>query len=190
MRPRKEDSSSLKKRSKKLLPISRSTESTQVDWHLRARDKSFLLLFFRKDDLPSDSGFTLLEAIVAFVISALAVALLYQGATAGLIATETSAKTTEAVLLAKSHLAAIGHGAPIAPQESHGTDGDGFSWKLHVKAIATREMNLSDSDRANDTKPTNAVLYDITVTESWQDGPRTRAVSIGTHRFDMRTADG
>jgi general secretion pathway protein I len=137
-----------------------------------------------------ESGFTLLEVIVAFAISALAVSLLYQGATGGLGATETASKTTEAVLLARSHLAAIGHGAAIAPQDSNGVDGDGYTWHLRIRPIATREMNLSDSDRANDTKPTNAVLYEILVTESWQDGPRARSVALTTRRFELKTADG
>jgi general secretion pathway protein I len=144
----------------------------------------------RHNRQPCDDGFTLLEVIVAFAISALAVALLYQGATGGLGATESAAKTTEAVLLARSHLAAIGHGAVIAPQDSNGVDGNGYTWHLHVRPAATREMNLSDSDRANDTKPTNAVLYDVVVTETWTDGPRTRTVALATRRFDMRTADG
>jgi general secretion pathway protein I len=137
-----------------------------------------------------ESGFTLLEVIVAFAISALAVALLYQGTTGGLGATETASKTTEAVLLARSHLAAIGHGAVIAPQDSNGADGAGYNWHLRIRPIATREMNLSDSDRANDTKPTNAVLYEVVVTESWQDGPRTRMIALSTHRFELKTADG
>jgi general secretion pathway protein I len=143
-----------------------------------------------RNRLAPEAGFTLLEVIVAFAISALAVALLYQGATGGLGATEAAAKTTEAVLLARSHLAAIGHGAVIAPQDSNGVDGNGYTWHLHIRPAATREMNLSDSDRANDTKPTNAVLYDVVVTETWTDGPRTRTVALATRRFDMRTTDG
>jgi general secretion pathway protein I len=139
-------------------------------------------------DRTAEDGFTLLEVIIAFAISALAVSLLYQGVTGGLGATQIAGKTTEAVLMARSHLAAIGHGSAIAQQESSGVDGDGFSWKLHIRPIQSREMDLSDSDRANDTKPTNAVLYEVEVTESWQDGPRTRSVTIATHRFDMRTA--
>jgi general secretion pathway protein I len=141
-----------------------------------------------RPDRAAEHGFTLLEVIIAFAISALAVSFLYQGVVGGLGATMNAGKTTEAVLLARSHLAAIGHGSAIAPQDSSGVDGDGYSWKLHIRPIQSREMNLSDSDRANDTKPTNAVLYDVQVTESWQDGPRTRAITIATRRFDMRTA--
>ena len=139
-------------------------------------------------DRAGEDGFTLLEVIIAFAISALAVSLLYQGVSGGLGAAQMAGKTTEAVLLARSHLAAIGHGSPIVQQESSGVDGDGYSWKLHIRPLQSREMNISDSDRANDTKPTNAVLFDVQVTESWQDGPRTRAITIDTHRFDMKTA--
>jgi general secretion pathway protein I len=138
----------------------------------------------------SDAGFTLLEVIVAFAISALAVGILYEGASGGLMATGSAAKMVEAISLAKSHLAAIGHGDAIAQQDSSGVDGDGFDWHLHIRPIASREMNLSDSDRANDTHETSAVLYDVTVTESWTEGGHTRQVSIGTHRLDMRTAEG
>jgi general secretion pathway protein I len=138
----------------------------------------------------SDAGFTLLEVIVAFAISALAVGVLYEGASGGLMATGSAAKTVEALSLAKSHLAAIGHGDGIAQQESSGTDGDGFDWHLHIRPLASRQMNLSDSDRANDTKETAAVLYDVLVTESWTEGGHTHQVAIGTHRLDMRTADG
>jgi general secretion pathway protein I len=138
----------------------------------------------------TDTGFTLLEVIVAFAISALAVGILYEGASGGLLATGSAAKTVEALSLAQSHLAAIGHGDAIAQQDSSGVDGDGFDWHLRIHPIATREMNLSDSDRANDTRETSAVLYDITVTESWTEGRHTHRIAIGTHRFDLRTAEG
>ena len=38
-----------------------------------------------------EAGFTLLEVMVAFIIAALAITLLYNGATGGLNATETAA---------------------------------------------------------------------------------------------------
>jgi general secretion pathway protein I len=136
-----------------------------------------------------DDGFTLLEVMIAFVIAALALSLLYQGATGGLRATASATRTEEAVSLAKSHLAAIGRGQGIAQQESSGEDGDGFSWHLHIHPIATRQLTLSDSDRANDTKPTAAVLYDVRVTESWTDAGHAHQVSLGTHRLDVHTSD-
>jgi general secretion pathway protein I len=142
---------------------------------------------FRTD---SESGFTLMEVMIAFVISALALGVLFSGTTQGLRATEQAGKYAEAISLARSHLAAIGHGAAIAQQDTSGTDGDGFDWHLHVQPLGTRHLTLSDSDRANDTPSTMAILYDIAVTESWKDAGRTRRLVLATHRFDVRTASG
>jgi general secretion pathway protein I len=137
-----------------------------------------------------EAGFTLLEVMVAFSIAALAIALLYNGATGGLNATATAAKSQEALSLARSHLAAIGKGEAIAPQETSGTDGDGYSWHLRIREIGSRQMALSDSDTANDTKPTNAILYDVQVRESWEVAGRSHDISLETHRVDLRSAAG
>ena len=137
-----------------------------------------------------EDGFTLLEVMVAFAIAALAITLLYDGATGGLNATATATKSQEALMLARSHMAAIGRGESIAPQETSGTDGDGYSWHLRIRQLGQREMTLSDSDQANDTKPTNAVLYDVQVRESWEVAGRSHEISLETRRFDLRTAEG
>ena len=135
-----------------------------------------------------DGGFTLLEVIVAFAISALAVSILYEGTAGGLMATNSAGKMVEALSLAQSHIAAIGRGAPISQQDASGVDGDGFDWTLHIKPVATRQLALSDSDRANDTKETAAVLYDVVVTETWHEGIRHREVTLATRRFEFRAA--
>ena len=137
-----------------------------------------------------DAGFTLLEVIIAFAISALALGVLFNGTTTGLRATEQAGKYAEAISLAQSHLAAIGHGAAIAQQTTSGVDGDGFDWQLRIKPLSTRQLTLPDSDRANDSQPTAAVLYDIEATETWKDGGRTRQLTLATHRFDVHTAGG
>jgi general secretion pathway protein I len=143
----------------------------------------------RTDRAPADAGFTLLEVMIAFVIAAFAMSLLYQGATGGLAASASAARTEEAISLAKSHLAVIGRGQGIAQQESGGVDGGGFEFHLHVAPIGTRQLTLTDSDRANDAKPTAAILYDVLVTESWKDAGRTHQVALGTHRLNVQTAD-
>ena len=137
-----------------------------------------------------EAGFTLLEVMVAFIIAALAITLLYNGATGGLNATETAARTQEAVALARSHITAVGRGEAISRQETSGVDGDGYEWHLHVLSVGSRELTLSDSDRANDTKPTNAVLYNVLVGESWEVAGRKHEITLQTRRFDIRTAAG
>ena len=128
--------------------------------------------------------------MIAFVIAALALSLMYQGATGGLRATGLATRTEEAISLAKSHLAAVGRGEGINQQETSGVDGDGFEWHLHIRPVGTRQLTLTDSDRANDSRPSAAVLYDVRVTESWDDAGRQRQVVLATHRLDVHTVEG
>ncbi len=137
-----------------------------------------------------DAGFTLLEVMIAFVIAALAIGALFGGTTAGLDATSVAAKYDEAISLARSHLATIGHGSGISAQQTTGADGEGFTWRLRIREASSRELSLTDQDRANDVKPARAVLFDILVTESWKAGGRERQVSLATRRFDVRAAEG
>ncbi len=136
-----------------------------------------------------ERGFTLLEVLVAFMIAALAIGVLYGGTVTGLDATAASAKYDEAVSLARSHLDPIGHGGPIAIQQTSGADGEGFTWHLRVRQAGSRPMQLDDQDRANDVKPSIAVLYDVVVTESWKVGHQERQVTLATRRLDIKTAE-
>jgi general secretion pathway protein I len=141
-------------------------------------------------EASADAGFTLLEVLIAFVIAALAIGVLYGGTVTGLDATAISAKYDEALSLARSHLDPIGHGAPIAIQQTSGADGEGFTWHLRIRQAASRPMQLNDQDRTNDIKPSIAVLYDIIVTESWKVGGQQRQVTLATRRFDIKTVEG
>jgi hypothetical protein len=108
----------------------------------------------------------------------------------GLDATAVSAKYDEALSLARSHLDPIGHGAPIAIQQTSGADGEGFTWHLRIRQAGSRQMQLNDQDRANDIKPSVAVLYDIVVTESWKVAGQQRQVTLATRRFGIKSSDG
>ncbi len=144
----------------------------------------------RAERAAGERGFTLLEVLIAFVIASLAIGVLYGGTVTGLDATAVSAKYDEAVSLARSHLAPIGHGEAIAPQETSGADGDGFTWHLHIRRVGSRVMDLTDQDRANDIKATSAVLFEVVVTESWKTGSHERQVTLATRRFEVKSAEG
>jgi general secretion pathway protein I len=137
-----------------------------------------------------DSGFTLLEVLIAFILAALAIGVLYGGTVTGLDATAVSAKYDEAVSLARSHLDTIGHGAAIALQEVSGADGDGFTWHLRIRRAGSRTLSLSDQDRANDIKPASAILFDVIVTESWKVGGQERHVTLASRRIDVKDSGG
>src|ERR1700712_52884 len=95
---------------------------------------------------PRDAGFTLLEVLVAFVIAALALGVLFQGAMEGLGAVHLADRTTEALSRARSHLAAVGHGIPLRTQTQQGEDGSGFSWSLAIRPLESAPLSQGGGD--------------------------------------------
>ena len=73
-----------------------------------------------------DRGFTLLEVLVAFVIAAISVAALLQGAGAGLASARIAAHYGEALSLARSRLALLSAAAPVQGEQSGALPG-GFT---------------------------------------------------------------
>ncbi len=93
-------------------------------------------------------GFTLLEVLVAFVIAALALGVMFDGVLGGMRAASTAARTEEAVALARSRLAetlvAVSSGAITAVSDQEGDDGNGFHWRVQVRPGASVPMPRSD----------------------------------------------
>ena len=86
-------------------------------------------------------GFTLIEVLVAFVVAALALAVLYRGGIEGLVGTRSATRRDEAVARATSRLEALCHGARLAPGIQSGDDGSGFRWRTRVQ-VAGRPRRL------------------------------------------------
>ncbi len=119
-----------------------------------------------------EAGFTLLEALIAFAIAALALAALLQGALAGLRATQAASRTEEALARARSRLAAL-EAAPVAPADRRGDDGGGFAWRLRVAPEATSG---------------GLTLYAVSVAVAWRDGGTQREVRLETQRLGPSAA--
>ena len=130
----------------------------------------------------SESGFTLLEILVAFVIAALALGVLFEGAIEGLASVHLADRTTEALTLARSHMAAVGHGIPLRTQTQEGKDGNGFSWSLAVRPLGSAPMLQTGGDPQH---PARETLFDIRVSESWDTGRGSRGVTLDTRRTAM-----
>ena len=113
------------------------------------------------------AGFTLIEVLVAFVIAAMALAMLYEGASGGLFATAIATRTEEAVARARSHLAVVGHGTVIVPGDQSGDDGDGYRWRLSIRQVATAP--IARGDQATIARGPHAALYAVTVQIAWRD---------------------
>lgn len=110
-----------------------------------------------------DSGFTLLEVMVAFVIAALASLVLYQVAFNAAAQSLTAARYQEALARAQSRLAALGPLTPLQPGRSGGDDGGGFSWEMSI----TPEQSNGQ-----------ITLYAVRLTERFG----ARAVTLATQR--------
>ncbi len=137
--------------------------------------------------LPADdAGFTLLEVLVAFVIAALALGVLFEGAVEGLRSTRVSDRTEEALTRARSHLATVGHGVALRPTTQEGEDGTSFHWSLRI----VPEQSAAGS---GGPQAPRLVLYAVQVTEAWPDagsGDGTRAVVLRTERLGTQPASG
>jgi general secretion pathway protein I len=116
---------------------------------------------------PAQRGFTLLEVLVAFVIAALALGVLFNAASGGLRGAHLASHVEQAVARARSRLAAIGHGAPLVTSTRSGDDGGGFRWQERIAPVAAL---------ANPA----ATLYDVVVTISWRSDGTPRAFALHT----------
>ena len=128
--------------------------------------------------MAHDKGFTLLEVLVAFVIAALALGALTQGAAGGLQSARVSGHYQEALSRAQSRLAIL-ETAPT-PGEQRGDDGGGFNWQVNVAPIATAGRPREGIDPP---RPGRAMLLAVTVRVSWRMDGGERAVMLATERL-------
>ncbi len=129
-------------------------------------------------------GFTLLEVVVAFVIAALALGVMFKIATDSLHASAISARYEEAVVRAKSHLAMATEGGSLMPGDWSGDDGGGYRWELYVRPIsqATAEPNGGSH--------VPIALYDVSVSITWSEGGHTREVRLDTEQIGQPVNNG
>ncbi len=135
-----------------------------------------------KPGTSEPAGFTLLEVLVAFVIAALALGVLFQGAIEGLAAVRLADRSSEALSRARSHLAAVGHGIPLRAQTQQGEDGSGFGWSLSMRPLATAPLIQNGGDAQH---PLRETMFEVRVTESWGGPQGRRGVTLISRRAAM-----
>lgn len=118
--------------------------------------------------MARESGFTLLEVLVAFTIAALALTGLFQSSRTGLNNAAIAARTLDATALAQSLLAAAQRGEPFAPGTQSGTGSGDFSWRTSVTPAGSRP---------------DANLYRIDISVEWPGGAHRRSVTLTGYRI-------
>ena len=129
-----------------------------------------------------DRGFTLLEVLVAFIIAALALGALTQGATGGLTLASIAGHTQEALSRARSRLAAAAL-APV-PGEQRGDDGGGYAWRV----TTTRLLTAPPTGTGAASRP-GVALYALRVVVSWSLDGSMRDVALDTQRVGPAPPD-
>jgi prepilin-type N-terminal cleavage/methylation domain-containing protein len=127
-------------------------------------------------------GFTLLEVIVALIIAGIAAVALFEAVGSGLHESLTASMYDQAIVRAKSRLAAATHGTKLAAGDRRGDDGGGFRWRLRVAplaAVTVRPIGLI-GPRAASSIP--VVLYSVSVWIGWNDGGVERDVHLDTEQ--------
>jgi general secretion pathway protein I len=123
--------------------------------------------------MQAERGFTLLEVLVAFVIAALALGVLFQSIASGLGALSLADQYEQALSRARSRLAAVG-AASLQPGVQSGDDGGGFRWQSTVAPIASAPTGGSP--------PEQLTLYRVGVVVSWHSLGRERQVNLESQR--------
>ncbi len=120
------------------------------------------------------SGFSLLEVLVAFAILSISLGVLLQIFATGLRNTGVADDYTRATLYAESILAAIGRETPLTEGARHGPIDDQFSWRGTVDAY---------TENMPDTEKTRVQAYRVRVEVFWPSLLQTRSVVLETLRL-------
>jgi general secretion pathway protein I len=136
--------------------------------------------FDRRQLAVRQSGYTLIEVLVAFMILALALTVLLRIFSGGLRNVSVSSDYAIATLIAESRLAGAGIDVPLRPGETSGTEGERFEWTVSVQDYQPWPGYRSAAKGLD--------AYRVTVTVEWPHGDNTRSVGLSTVR--LRTEGG
>lgn len=125
----------------------------------------------------SQAGFTLFEVLVAFIVVALALGVMFGGVLGGMRSAAVATHTQEALAIARSRLAAAAgaiHGGGTPEPRAQGDEGSGFRWTVQVSAAGSATLARKASLLGETGGAPLATLYRITVAVAWalDGGPR------------------
>lgn len=133
--------------------------------------------------MRGESGFTLLEVLIAFAIAALALGVVFHAGLTGLRAEQTASNYEQAISRARSRLTAAVHAEPLASGDWQGDDGGGFTWHLRVAPLSTTNVRPTYAATATALTTSPLTLYSVTVVIAWHEGKLTRVVRLDTQQI-------
>ena len=121
---------------------------------------------------PQDNsrGFTLLEVLVAFVVTAVMMVVLLRTFTGGLDGSVRSANSVAATLAAQSALDAAGPLVPLEVGSEQDTSEGPF--RIHTQIRSRTDLIAADPETLY------IIPYDVAVTVSWREGGRDRSIFL------------
>jgi general secretion pathway protein I len=125
----------------------------------------------------------LLETLVAFVIAALALGLLFEAGSSGVRSVHAAADYGQAQARARSHIALASHASPLVAGTWQGDDGGGFTWRLRVAPIARTFVQSTAAAMPGRSTEIPIALFAITVWIGWHDASATREVRLDTQQI-------
>jgi general secretion pathway protein I len=126
-------------------------------------------------------GFTLLEVLIALIISGIALATVFRAAGENINASGAAARYQEAVSRARSHL--DGTSANLTFGEQDGDDGGGFHWRVLVRATDSTGKQDTEGRPVGATDSLVITLCAITVWITWREGTHARTVRLDSERL-------
>ena len=120
-------------------------------------------------------GYTLIEVLVAMMILAMSLTVLFRIFSTGLLNVDVSADYARAVIVAETQLAAAGLDAELRQGQAEGAVDEQFYW------LRTIENYVLTGQSADQEMPVSAFL--VTVAVEWEHRGRTRQVSLNSIRL-------
>jgi general secretion pathway protein I len=125
-----------------------------------------------------ESGLTLLEVLVAFVILAVAMTTVMQVFSTGLEGTRRAERANIAAALAEAKMAAVGVVIPARTGRHDGTEDNGYSWQVNIEPHREAGMGV--------TQPATEALH-VRVEVRWP-GARGATESLVLHSLRLAPA--
>lgn len=126
----------------------------------------------------AEAGFTLLEVLIAFLIAAGALTMLFRATVEGQSNATVAAQYQEALSRARSRLAAVEATGAIVAGDQQGDDGGGFRWRVRTTPVLTGAPSAGPAP----------VLLAVSVAVSWTLAGRERTVQLDTQRLGAAPA--